>query len=115
MHRPHQAPEPHRPHQSADAAGTESSTERLLPKGEREKIGLRLQQTVNTFVDTPRRSVEAADSLLEETVRQLTEALAERRRSLRTTWADEGRQAETEELRVALRTYREMTERLLQL
>ncbi|WP_434588966.1 hypothetical protein [Streptomyces sp. A5-4] len=110
----HQPSESHESDRSP-AAGTESSTGRLLPQGEREKITLRLQQTVNTFVDGPRRSVEEADSLLEETARQLTDTLAERRRTLRTTWADEGRQAETEELRVALRTYRELTDRLLQL
>ncbi|MDJ0462891.1 hypothetical protein [Streptomyces sp. H27-C3] len=116
-HRPsesHRPTESHQPDRSP-AAGTESTIGRLLPQGEREKIGLRLQQTVNTFVDGPRRSVEEADSLLEETARQLTDTLAERRRTLRTTWADEGRQAETEELRVALRTYRELTDRLLQL
>ncbi len=66
-------------------------------------------------MDGPRRSVEEADSVFEEAARCLTEAVAERRGSLRTAWAGRDREAETEELRVALRTYREVTERLLRI
>ncbi|GAA3489705.1 MULTISPECIES: hypothetical protein [Streptomyces] len=87
----------------------------LLPHGERDKLGLRLQQAVNQFVDEPRRAVEEADHVLEETVRHLTETLAEHRRSLRGGWDSREHGAETEDLRVALRKYREVTERLLQI
>ncbi|WP_251020081.1 hypothetical protein [Streptomyces sp. ISL-98] len=95
--------------------GTEPAPNRLLVQGERDKLTLRLQQAVNTFVDGPRRAVEEADNILEETTRRLTESVDERRRSLRTTWAGEDRQADTEVLRIALRTYREVTERLLRI
>lgn len=96
------------------SAGT-SAEARLVPQGERDKLALRLQQAVNTFVDGPRRAVEEADSVFEEAARCLTDALAERRGSLRSAWAGKDREAETEELRVALRTYREATERLLRM
>ncbi|WP_093801046.1 hypothetical protein [Streptomyces sp. Wb2n-11] len=97
------------------AAAQEPAPHGLLPHGERDKLALRLQQAVNAFVDGPRRSVEEADSVFEEAARCLTEAVAERRGSLRTAWAGRDREAETEELRVALRTYREVTERLLRI
>ncbi|MFD5102152.1 hypothetical protein [Streptomyces albidochromogenes] len=100
------------------AAGTgpaEPAEAPLFPQGERDKLALRLQQAVNTFVDGPRRAVEEADGVFEEASRRLTEAAAERRGSLRSAWAGKDREAETEELRVALRTYREMTERLLRM
>lgn len=87
----------------------------LIPKGEGDKLTQRLHHAVNTFVDGPRQAVEEADSVLEDATRCLTDAVAERRDSLRTTWAGKDRQAETEELRVALRTYRELTERLLRM
>jgi hypothetical protein len=87
----------------------------LLPHGERDKLGLRLQQAVNDFVDEPRRAVEEADHVLEEATRHVTETLAEHRRSLRGAWESKDRETETEELRVALRKYREVTERLLQI
>ncbi|GAA2929166.1 hypothetical protein [Streptomyces enissocaesilis] len=97
------------------SAAQEPAPHGLLPHGERDKLGLRLQQAVNTFVDGPRRSVEEADSVFEEAARCLTDAMAERRNSLRTAWAGRDREAETEELRLALRTYREVTERLLRM
>ncbi|MGW7051341.1 hypothetical protein [Streptomyces sp. NPDC054887] len=87
----------------------------LIPHGERDKLALRLQQAVNTFVDGPRRAVEEADGVFEEAARLLTDAVAERRGSLRSAWSGKDHEAETEELRVALRTYREATERLLRM
>ncbi|MFF0742563.1 hypothetical protein ACFYVL_19410 [Streptomyces sp. NPDC004111] len=102
---------------TAHTAGAESAagSVALLPHGERDKLGLRLQQAVNRFVDEPRRAVEEADHVLEEAVRHVADTLAGQRRSLRAAWEDSDRQAETEELRIALRQYREVTERLLQL
>ncbi len=99
-----------------EATPTSTSAEaRLIPQGERDKLAMRLQQAVNTFVDGPRRAVEEADSVFEEAARCLTDAMAERRGTLRSAWSGKNREAETEELRVALRTYREATERLLRM
>ncbi|MEU5951409.1 hypothetical protein [Streptomyces sp. NPDC047525] len=92
----------------------------LIPQDERDKLGLRLQQALNTFVESPRQAVEEADSLFDDAVRHLTETLTERRRTLRASW--QGRQGteahtetHTEELRLALREYRESMERLLRI
>ncbi|MFE3825540.1 hypothetical protein [Streptomyces sp. NPDC059092] len=91
---------------------------RLFPQGESERLSERLQEALNSFVDGPRRSVEEAAGVLEDAARQLTTALAERPRSLRAGWDGERDAAaaegsDTEELRLALQNYREMTQRLL--
>lgn len=85
----------------------------LLPQDERDKLGLRLQQALSAFVESPRQAVEEADSLFDDAVRHLTEILTERRRALRATWQGQDTEAQTEELRLALRRYRESVERLL--
>ncbi|MFF1695635.1 hypothetical protein ACFVXC_18715 [Streptomyces sp. NPDC058257] len=93
---------------------TESAPEsELLPRDERDKLGLRLQQALSAFVDDPRQAVSEADSLFDDAVRHLTETLAERRRTLRTSWQGQDSEAQTEELRLALRQYRESVEQLL--
>jgi hypothetical protein len=97
-------------------------TSHLLPHDESDKLSLRLQHAVTEFVDGPRAAVEEADHVLEEAASRLTEAVTERRRTLRRSWqatdGDEGKSAtsaDTEQLRLALRDYRELTERLLRL
>ncbi|WP_406510670.1 hypothetical protein [Streptomyces sp. NBC_00212] len=93
--------------------GAAGSEQRLLPAGERDKLAVRLQQAVNNFVDSPRHAVEEADGTVAEMVTLLTNALAERQRTLRANWQSQDTQAETEDLRIALRQYRETAERLL--
>ncbi|WP_369215666.1 hypothetical protein [Streptomyces flavofungini] len=58
----------------------------LFPSEERDKLTLRLQNAVNGFVDAPRGAVEEVDSVLEDAIARLTDTLAERRRTLRTSW-----------------------------
>ncbi|MGW8330082.1 hypothetical protein ACWGLE_19545 [Streptomyces sp. NPDC055897] len=87
----------------------------LLPAGERDKLSVRLQQAVNGFIDSPRHAVEEADGTFDEVVSRLSGALGERQRALRANWQSEDTQAETEDLRVALQQYREITEQLLQM
>jgi hypothetical protein len=73
--------------------------------GDEDKLALRLQQAVTGFVDQPRHAVEEADHVLDE-------ALAR----LRSSWQGQGagaKAADTEELRVVLRQYREVVQRLL--
>ncbi|UYQ61851.1 hypothetical protein [Streptomyces peucetius] len=81
----------------------------LLPTDERDRIEQRLHHAQAGFVDDPRRAVAEAADILDDTGDRLTESLAERRRALRASTAAE----DTEELRIALRRYREVTERLL--
>lgn len=92
----------------------------LLPHDECDKLSLRLQHAVVGFVDEPRAAVEEADHVLEEVAARLADAVARQRRTLRTSWSAAGESgsgghptADTEQLRLTLRDYREMTERLL--
>ncbi|MFI1252770.1 hypothetical protein ACH4U6_03025 [Streptomyces netropsis] len=87
----------------------------LFPQDARDELATRLQRAVSTFVDSPRRAVEEAEGVFRETVTHLTDTLAERERMLRASWKDPGTEAETEELRLALRRYRESAERLLRM
>ncbi|MEU6554914.1 hypothetical protein ABZ915_32255 [Streptomyces sp. NPDC046915] len=96
-----------------------ASAASLVPHEETDKFGLRLQQAVSGFVDEPRDAVEEADRVVEEIAARFTEAVGRRRRTLRMSWqsADDkpGSTADTEQLRLALRDYRELAERLLRL
>jgi hypothetical protein len=93
---------------------------RLLPHDECDKLSARLQHAVAGFVDEPRSAVEEADHVLEEAAARFAEAVKQRRRTLRNSWqtGDGGQNkavsaGDTEQLRLALRDYRELTERLL--
>ncbi|GCB49820.1 hypothetical protein [Streptomyces sp. NL15-2K] len=94
----------------------------LLPHEESDKLALRLQHAIAGFVDGPRDAVEEADHVLEEAASRFTDAVTQRRRTLRMSWqmAEGGAgkpatSADTEQLRLALRDYRELAERLLRL
>jgi hypothetical protein len=104
----------------AEAGGHES---RLLPRDECDKLAQQLQHAVAGFVDGPRDAVEEADHVLEEAAARLGEAVSRRRRTLRGSWqstdgGEGGKPAtstDTEQLRLALRDYRELADRLLHL
>ncbi|MFC8247457.1 hypothetical protein [Streptomyces chartreusis] len=87
--------------------------EPLLPSDEQDKIVQRLRHALNTFADTPLKALEEAASAYDEATAQLVNALAERRRVLRAGWQDRDPGTQSEELRLALRQYREVTQRLL--
>jgi hypothetical protein len=91
-----------------------------------------MRHAVVGFVDGPRDAVEEADQVLEELAARLTDAVDRRRRTLRGSWqqpAEGGKggkdraataatsapTVDTEQLRLALRDYRTLTERLLHL
>lgn len=63
------------------------------------------------FIDDPHDAVVAADSLLGGAVSTLTQRLSERTRDLHSRW--DGSEARTEEMRLALRDYRSLLNRLL--
>nr|WP_237529621.1 hypothetical protein [Streptomyces sp. SID5469] len=92
----------------------------FLPHDECDKLSLRLHHAVAGFVDEPRAAVEEADHVLEEVAARFADAVARQRRTLRTSWSAAGESGsgghptvDTEQLRLTLRDYREMTERLL--
>ncbi|MGY5009758.1 hypothetical protein ACWDFR_36490 [Streptomyces sp. 900105755] len=91
--------------------------EQLMPREECGQLERRLQHAVTGFVDEPRTAVEEADRAVEEISARFTDAVDRRRRTLRGSWqsADANRpgSADTEQLRLALREYRELADRLL--
>ncbi|MEU0167746.1 hypothetical protein ABZ214_20120 [Streptomyces iakyrus] len=100
--------------------GAAKNRAHLLAHEESDKLGSQLQHAVAGFVDGPRAAVEEADHVLEEIAARFTEAVTQRRRTLRHSWQSveggEGRSvssADTEQLRLALKDYRELAERLL--
>ncbi|WP_210582645.1 hypothetical protein [Streptomyces sp. GESEQ-4] len=103
-----------------EATTATTATTPLLPHEERDKLTERLQHAVSGFVDAPRASVEEVDRVVEEITGRVTDSLTQRRRTLRRTWqsaeAEESvASADTEQLRLALRDYRELAERLLRI
>jgi hypothetical protein len=93
--------------------GTGSSTEKSL-FAENELSGLRSRwdDVQSGFVDDPRECVQKADGLVSDVVDQLTAGFSEARSRLEAQWA-RGEEASTEDLRLALKRYREFFERLL--
>ncbi|MEU5718059.1 hypothetical protein AB0G71_20115 [Streptomyces sp. NPDC020403] len=85
----------------------------LLPPEGRDALSLRMHQAVTDFVEDPHRAVEEADSAFDRIVADVTAALEERRRELRAGWHGQGTEARTEDLRLALRRYRDAGEQLL--
>ncbi|WP_225801309.1 hypothetical protein [Streptomyces sp. NK15101] len=89
----------------------------MLDDAERDRLGQRLHHALAAFVDTPRDSVAEAAEVLAEAEQQLLASLRDRRAALRAGWQEngdpEGPGPDTEQLRLTLRTYREVTERLL--
>jgi hypothetical protein len=79
-----------------------------------DRLSRRMERALGGFVDDPRRAVREADAVLDEASRRLVRMLEERRSSLRESWqGDNGVKGGTEELRVALTKYRDMTRELL--
>ncbi|MFJ9115963.1 hypothetical protein ACIRJO_10505 [Streptomyces sp. NPDC102394] len=102
------------------AAGGAGTGTPLLPHDECDKLETRLRHAVAGFVDGPRDAVQEADQVLEEIAGRFAEAVTRRRRTLRMSWqdgksggADEAARTDTEQLRLALKDYRELAERLL--
>jgi hypothetical protein len=63
-------------------------------------------------VDEPRQAVQQADELVAQAITRLAESFAQERDRLEGQW-DRGDQVSTEDLRVALQTYRSFFHRLL--
>ncbi len=79
-----------------------------------ELVGLRARwdSVQAAFVDDPKECVHKADALVSDLVDQLTKSFAETRSRLEGHWA-RGEDASTEDLRQALKRYRDFFDRLL--
>jgi hypothetical protein len=79
-----------------------------------EMVGLRARwdSVQASFVDDPKECVQRADGLVSDVVDQLTSSFTHARSRLEEQWA-RGEEASTEDLRIALKRYREFFDRLL--
>ena len=102
--------------QAADVpptAGAEPSADELLFAGDNLSVLRSRWDDVQTaFVDDPTKCVKEADLLVAEVVDQLAAGFSDARSRLESQWA-RGEDVSTEDLRLALRRYREFFERLL--
>jgi hypothetical protein len=84
----------------------------LFAPDELQTLRSRWERVQTEFVDEPRRSVQQADELVATVSRRLTEVFSEEKNRLEQAW-DKGDDVSTEDLRMALRRYRSLFERLL--
>ena len=96
----------------ADGRRESRAPEPLLPLEDTAALRKRWEQVQTEFVDDPRASVEKADHLVADTIKQLAEVFAQQRTRLEKEW-DQADQVSTEDLRQALRKYRSFFDRLL--
>lgn len=101
------------PSQMETGPSSEPSTERsLLADNDLSGLRSRWDDVQAAFVDNPKECVQRADTLVAEVVEQLTTGFSEARSRLEAQWA-RGESASTEDLRVALKRYRDFFQRLL--
>lgn len=98
----------------AGAAGGSSSAIGDDLFADDEMVGLRARwdSVQASFVDDPKECVQKADGLVSDVVDQLTSSFSHARSRLEEQWA-RGEEASTEDLRIALKRYREFFDRLL--
>jgi hypothetical protein len=102
-------PEP-APAQSEGQAA-EQSHEHLLPSDVGMDFSARWQAIQQGFVDDPRTAVADADKLVGDVLQRLSSTFDEQHKALEHQWSDG--EPDTEDLRTALRRYRDFFERLL--
>jgi hypothetical protein len=92
--------------------GVEPSADELLFADDLSGLRSRWDDVQAAFVDDPTECVQKADALVAEVVEQLTAGFSGARSRLEAQWA-RGEEASTEDLRLALRRYREFFQRPL--
>ena len=98
---------------AVDAAESTGSGEQVLfADGELSGLRSRWTDVQSAFVDDPRDCVQKADGLVADVVDKLSAGFSEARSRLEEQWA-RGEEVSTEDLRIALKRYREFFERLL--
>ncbi len=105
-------------HPNADTTGggktsglDEEERERLIPQERTDEYTARWDALKGGFVDEPRQAVAEADQLVRELLDELQEVFRTQREGLEQGL--DADQASTEDLRVALRRYRSLFDRLL--
>lgn len=100
--------------QQADdhSAHSEDEAPQLLSSEDEEAFRTRWQDVQSKFVDDPRDAVHTADALVADVMQKLATTFADHKQELEGQW-NRGEQANTEDLRQALRHYRSFFNRLL--
>ena len=84
----------------------------LFPEDVASDFRSRWERIQTGFVDEPRNAVQQADELVAQAIKRLADSFAQERNRLEGQW-DRGDQVNTEDLRIALQTYRSFFQRLL--
>ncbi|MEU9313650.1 hypothetical protein [Streptomyces sp. NPDC048256] len=90
----------------------EDDVPQLLTTEDEEGFRTRWQEVQDRFVDDPRDAVHTADALVADVMQRLAATFADHKQELEGQW-NRGEQADTEDLRQALRHYRSFFNRLL--
>lgn len=90
----------------------ETSRAGLLPADETHSFKTRWSDIQAAFVDQPHEAVNQADRLAEEIIERFSTIFVDERRRLGNQWV-EGEKVSTEDLRLTLRRYRSLIDRLL--
>jgi len=96
----------------APGAAHEEGPGPLLPAEFVQELRSRWDRVQTGFVDEPRQAVQQADELVAQAMKRIAESFADERGRLEQQW-DRGDDVNTEDLRQALRKYREFFQRLL--
>jgi len=89
-----------------------NATQALFPDDVATDFRSRWDRIQTGFVDEPRQAVQQADELVAQAIKRLAESFAQERNRLEGQW-DRGDEVSTEDLRIALQTYRAFFQRLL--
>lgn len=99
---------------TAGASGTSTREDvpELLTAEDEAGFRTRWQEIQNRFVDDPREAVHDADGLVADVMQTLAATFSQHKQDLEGQWS-QGVEADTEDLRLALRKYRSFFNRLL--
>jgi len=97
---------------SSTAESGKSSDRSLFADNDLSSLRSRWDDVQVGFVDDPKDCVQKADALVADVVQELTTGFSDARSRLEAQWA-RGEDASTEDLRQALKRYREFFDRLL--
>jgi hypothetical protein len=90
----------------------ENKSVALFAQDEAQNLRSRWEKIQIAFVDEPRESVQQADELVATVIQRLAQMFADERGRLEHEWG-KGDSVSTEDLRMALRRYRSLFDRLL--
>jgi hypothetical protein len=97
---------------ASNSSGSGGSASSLLSPDKAGSFSQRWTDIQTNFVDEPQDAVRSADGLVSEVIQELSSRFAQERQGLEHQWSGGG-DVSTEDLRMALRHYRDFFQRLL--